>query len=499
MPSSLFGRGEGLRRETSGGRHGLTVAFEYLPVVNHAQCQAGLGPVMGVFVRGRREEPDRLHFEIPELDYHLTVDVPAGVLESEQQFFSQSGLPVETGVVSLLQRTVGRHRLRLRVSSESGLVDSVSVSVVEPWYWPHVAISRASVASFVLPGHDKVRQIVREAGVSVDDDVSKVATALYDVLQGHHELTYELPHLDEDEWAGVSHQAVRSPDAVFGRSHTRSGRANCLDLTLLLAGCLEAVGHSPVLCFVKDGTDRPVHAFLGCWQTDAVRLRPLLTDSEAFREYVLTDQLLVLESTGVCIGPERLDYLDALKAARDLVVESTKVFAVDVRACRPPFGIIRPLSLAFDPVVEQALATSDLFIRESGARRRETLHLLYGLSRTDPDLSREIVQSSGGDLKALTHLIEVSQPKSDASSASHFPLRDTANYRICLETARAFAHARESSSVSECDLLWALVENPSVNVRRFLAACGCDLERLHHELERRCPTPSRSSTMRFSE
>lgn len=476
----------------------MFVAFEYLPVVNHAQCQAGLAPVVAVYTRGPRTEFDRLRFEIPELDYRLTVDVPPGQTATEQLLFSQAGLPVEPGVLSLLQRTVGRHRLRLLVTSESGLTDSVSVSVVEPWFWPHVAISRTSVASFVLPGHDLVRQIVREASISVDDDVSKATSALYDVLQQRYELSYELPQTDEDEWARVSYQAVRSPDAIFGRSRSRSGRATCLDLTLLLAGCLEAVGHSPVLCFVKDGADRPVHAFLGCWHEDAIRLRPLLTDTEAFREDVLADRLLVLESTGVCVETDRLDYLDALKRARHLVVESAMVFAVDARACRPPYGIIRPLSLAFDPVVEQALATSDHFIRENGARQRETLHLLYGLSRVAPEMSREIVEASGGELKALVHLIEVSQPRR-SGEPSLLQLRDTANYRICLETARAFAHARESSNVSECDLLWALVENPSVNVRRFLAACGCDLERLHQELDRRCPTPSRSSTVRFSQ
>jgi ATP-dependent Clp protease ATP-binding subunit ClpA len=116
---------------------------------------------------------------------------------------------------------------------------------------------------------------------------------------------------------------------------------------------------------------------------------------------------------------------------------------------------------------------------ETGARRLETLHLLYGLCTAGGEVTRSVFDRAGVDVTRLVELI--AKPRAEAAGELPPP---TQNYEQCWSVARAYARANGHSRLEEIDIWWALVENPGRNLPKVLSAAGGDLVRVGRELVR---------------
>ncbi len=126
----------------------------------------------------------------------------------------------------------------------------------------------AYLPAFIMPNHPVVPQLVREAAdilaswdrsPSVDgyqsgdpNRVRELAAAAFEAIRARKIVYAPAP-------AGLweAGQRVRTPEVV-----TEQHLGNCMDLTLLYAAVLEAMGLHPVLYFIRE------HVFAGVWLTD---------------------------------------------------------------------------------------------------------------------------------------------------------------------------------------------------------------------------------------
>lgn len=190
------------------------------------------------------------------------------------------------------------------------------------------------LAAFVQPNHPAVSEVLARTKAVLERQtgdpsfsgyqsrdpgrVRSIATALYEAVQ-ELGVTYANPPASFEDTG----QKIRTPEQILSE---RIG--TCLDLTVLVASCLEQVGLNPWLVLVKG------HAFPGFWL------------AEQSLPYSCTDDRLQLlkvgELEGICFfdvsamaAKPRVPFSLAERAARAaLDAAEGFLFAIDVRAAR---------------------------------------------------------------------------------------------------------------------------------------------------------------------
>jgi hypothetical protein len=465
------------------GATGLVV--EYLPAYGYAEALAGVSPVVALHAPsdGKRL-PALAELRLPELDWTLAVRAGAPVVPS----------PLSPTTTDRLEALPRRMAAGLEVRLDGTPAARVPVALLPAREWPHHPEARRLVAAHACPGDDVVFRTVADAGPGSlpeiarsgsRESVAAVMRALHERLASAHDIAYETPRVSLDPECGTSHQTVRSPQEIAGEPGARRGRGNCLDLTLLFASCLESVGLGPLILFEGETSGAPTHAWIGAWADAGERHRPLLADGLDLAARAAAGEILTLESTSVCAGDHRFTFDEAVAAARARMWRAGPVHAVDVRASRPPRGGVRPLSPANEATVQAAYWAAEALRERCGARSRETLHILYGLCAAEGPLVRRMLESSGSRTQAVCNIIEKSLPQEHHQG----PGEETASHRVTRETARSNARNRGSAVVEEGDVLWAVLDSPSRNVRKVLEASGCDASALVARLDREWNRP----------
>ncbi len=199
------------------------------------------------------------------------------------------------------------------------------------------------ISAFVTPNHPLVTDIIRKGGEYLtkwDNDPSFTAyqrrnpnavksqmAAIYAALR-EREIAYCVPPAGYEN----SGQRVRLPDMVLTEK-----LGTCLDLSVLYAACLEAVGLNPVIIF----TD--CHAFCGCWLEEQSFSECVTDDVSAVTKRIAggIDELCLVECTAFTAGKNvSFDEAGAV-AANNLNTPGDNFSIIDIRRCRG--SRIRPI------------------------------------------------------------------------------------------------------------------------------------------------------------
>ena len=488
-----------MQRTVDLGRKGQSLSCDYHPIYTYATWAARQHPVRSLKVEGRDGGLGRLNLQIPEISY-------AATLGGEELCGPLKLPPLGVATELELERTLGRLPVNLEMVLDHEVVARIPITILPSWQWGHSRDARILAAAYVLPGDEVVSRTLTAMSAPSARGTLSLSTlvrkdpesgartavkALYEYLAGTCQIAYETPQIEADDWSGVSYQKVRTPQDIFFFSGQNKGRGNCFDLSLFFAGCLESLGLNPLIIFTGELDASPTHAFVGCWTDRSRRFRPFLTDSAMLIEKIESGDLLVLEATGVAEGSTALSFEEARTTGREHLAKGP-VHALDVSACRPPIGLVRPVMLANSPFVQRAFWAGQRLAQERKSKLYETLHILHGLCVADGELTRWLLERAGGNTDDVRHVIEQSLPMEQNPGV---PIA-TKNYEICVSTARGNARSEGRSMVDEVDLLWAVVENPSRNVRRILEAAGCDFDTLVNELDQRWKRPGEMSIHR---
>jgi ClpA/ClpB-like protein len=463
---------------------GLTLAVDYQRIYTGAFCAAGLPPVTSVTLEEARDLETLVTLHTPSIHYGA-----AATLSRPGARWRPPAVMPET--VSALEQVTGRTRRDIAVLAGGREIARLPLLLLGAWAWPHEPGARLVAGAYVLPGDRMIARLVTEVfGADPASGVMEgsgrwgghaAAIAFYRHLADTWRIRYEPPRIDIDaEMTGASHQMIAAPQDVLSHLVHRQGAGNCLDLTLLFAGCFESVGLQPLVFFVGEPGQAPTHAFPGLWTTRARRFQPLLTDRGQLERWLAQGDILALEATGVCPGATALSAEKAVEAARARVAAGEPLHAIDVAAARPPAGQVRPLELSNSPIVQRVVWHGQHLAMESGVRRLETIHVLYGLCSAGGEVTRLVLEGAGVEAKRLMSVIEATRVP---QSSEGLPV-PTQNYETCWSVARGYARANGHSRLEEIDIWWALVENPGRNLPKVLTAVGGDLVRVAGELER---------------
>lgn len=192
------------------------------------------------------------------------------------------------------------------------------------------------IAAFVKPNGLYVESLVKKVsevlnenghGKSVDGYQSGyrekpwlMAAALWEVLR-KEKIGYVSPPPSFSE----NGQLIR-----FASDISNQKIAACLDLSLLIASCIELMGLNPVLFFTKE------HAFVGVWLVSNNFSSLIIEDALEIRKKVDSKDLVLIESTLIATS-QAVTFSQAESYARNYVEEENEtdfLYAIDIAQAR---------------------------------------------------------------------------------------------------------------------------------------------------------------------
>ena len=244
----------------------------------------------------------------------------------------------------LTERYAGNFILNIKADDKIIFTECYNIDVLAFDQWNGVGILPEMLAAFVTPNHPEIAKIIIRASAilmqwtgkpsfdeyqSVNPDrVRKQMAAIYEAIAELNLVYCSVPASFED-----SGQRVRMCDTIFSQR-----MANCLDISLLYASCLEAVGIHPILVIIKG------HAFAGGWLTNESFPDSVNDDISLLTKRTAAgiNEIVLVEGTLMNAGNSG-SFDDAVKAANASLNENKFLLFIDIRRAR--FSGIRPLPL----------------------------------------------------------------------------------------------------------------------------------------------------------
>ncbi len=323
------------------------VVFEILcaDTINYAMQQNHVQPIHRLRIRNTSgQELKNLMLEVTSdpgfiMPFHL--EIPSLKAREKRNIdISLSQVP------SLLfaQTESVRGTLNVTLYQEERTVEEFHKEITILAYdeWQGLDIMPEVTASFVTPNHPYISELIKRstsalrrlARGSIFDgyasgstaDTRRQAEAIYNTISGEG-LTYQLPP------AGFGPgQRLRLADTV---SESRCG--TCIDLSLLMAGCFEAVRLNPLLIFTES------HAFVGVWLISDTFSECVQEDISALskRNSEEVGEILLIETTALTRGAS---FAEACSLGSGHLADALHFrYAIDVRRAR--LSGVNPISI----------------------------------------------------------------------------------------------------------------------------------------------------------
>ncbi len=258
-------------------------------------------------------------------------------------------LKINRGYLSSISETE-KIRVTITVEENKQQVYQTTFAIeVHPLeYFAGFQILPELITAYITPNHSYVYHIKRKAAAILEKNnhhpafegyqnthperIVQIISAIYTALQSEEIVYSSLPPGYEENG-----QRLRLLSTIQQEKF-----GNCIDLSLLMAACLEACHLNPVLVIVQG------HAFTGCWLYDNKFAETINDDKTAITKRVSKGirEIAVIETTSICKG-NNITFTDALNAAeRQLIEQENFIVSIDVQRARS--AGIKPLPLAND-------------------------------------------------------------------------------------------------------------------------------------------------------
>ncbi len=273
-------------------------------MLNFAMEQSGVPLVEDIGIHNNATTPlDALHLDlhlVPDLGEVMTLDLPS--ISPGEEF--RSG-PVHYRLPpARLRGIVERERavLRWTLRGQQGQTDTLAsgesdVAVLPYNHWPGLAVPPALLATYVLPNTPVVTGLLQRVrdllGQRTGDNalsgyqsrsiarVFETVRALYDAVQSLGLSYAEVPASFEKHG-----QKIRLPEDML-----RDQMGSCLDVTVLVAACLEQMGLRPLVVLVTG------HALPAVWLTEDRFPEGTVEDASRLRNQIALRQILPFNSS----------------------------------------------------------------------------------------------------------------------------------------------------------------------------------------------------------
>lgn len=254
-------------------------------------------------------------------------------------------VPVISGeyLASLTEKEVGYVTVAVYNGEELLGSENSEIEILPYGQWSGTVYMPELLCAFVMPNHPAVQGIVAKTATWLEkwkgdpailgystrnpNEVRMQMAAVYEAIK-QEAIAYCLPPASY-ETVG---QKIRTPDEITGQK-----MATCLDLAVLYASALEAMGLNPLIMIHKE------HAYIGCWLEEKSFAECVQDDVSALLKRTAEgiDEIALAECTVMTAG-KNVSFEEACKVAKEqLQKEDDFRMAIDVERCRG--GNIRPL------------------------------------------------------------------------------------------------------------------------------------------------------------
>ena len=243
------------------------IRFEYLPCINYSMTHNGIN-VCTICEISNLSGTDLSNVNITiegELILNHITAIDNIASNSSIEIKDLRILPNIHLLIGLTENITSAFTLTLSVDGEVIFKEDYPLTLMAFDYWTGSHIFPELVCAFITPNHPLVSRVVVNASKFLEKFTSNSAldeyqtqdpnrvraqvASIYEALRSEA-LIYCAPPASFEEYG----QRVRLADKVLNEKI-----ATCLDLTLLYASCLEAIGIHPVLILLKG------HIFVGAW------------------------------------------------------------------------------------------------------------------------------------------------------------------------------------------------------------------------------------------
>ncbi len=254
----------------------------------------------------------------------------------------------------LSEKMLGNIQIQIYSGEECIYEDYKSIEILPHDYWLGAYVMPEFIAAFVMPNLPKISEVVSKASKYLQkwkgdpsftayqtDDINDVkiqVAAIYAALQEEN-IAYTLPPASFEQLG----QRVRVPQDVL-----QSKQGTCIDLTVLLASCLEAVNINTIIILIKG------HAFLGYWLEDKTFTDVIVDDVSAIKKRIINgiNEIELIECTDFIIGKDTNIDLAQKHANDRLVDEDDFTLAIDIQRARELCIYPMPVKILKDGIFE---------------------------------------------------------------------------------------------------------------------------------------------------
>ena len=324
----------------------VKIEFIYLPVINFAMQQNRVSVVRRLAVENLTDEA--LH----NVKIELTVEPEFGtitpvVIETIPEKGTVCTDSVEVYLsagyfAQLTERYSGYITVEVFAGQESVFKQNYPIDILAYDQWGGISVLPEMLSAFVTPNHPAHIPIIKRAAEILEkwtdnpsfdeyqsrnpDRVRKQMAAIYTAMS-EQEIIYSAVPAGFEEYG----QRVRMSDVIMSQK-----LGTCLDMALLYASCLEAVGIHPVIVVIAG------HAFSGGWLVPETFPDSVIDDVSLLTKRTAEgiNDIVLVETTCANSG-NRPDFDKATQIAEEKLVRLEFVLALDVKRAR--FSGIRPI------------------------------------------------------------------------------------------------------------------------------------------------------------
>lgn len=353
--------------------HAGSLQLEYQSTVTYALVSSGMSVLQSSILKNKEEAEWR---EVRITVSGQYIEPCTCILDSLQagRAMQLDTLQIIPDMVTLQQLTEAiatTFTLAVQVGDEEAEEFVLPIELLPFNQWNGKRVPAQLLTSFITPNHPYVQSLCRSAAerkleqtgsasmvayqTKNPDVVRQQMAAIYEALR-HESIAYVMPPAS---FAGEG-QRVRMADII-----SRDKMATCLDLTLLMASCLEQVGINPIIVMMNN------HCFVGAWLTERFYGRAVGYDRECLLKLAADGvaQLALVETTCVCLG-SNCDFESAVKTAENELRdgEDDFLYFLDVKHCR--MERFRPMPQQMDAGGQWRMAETEVSVPSKGGSER---------------------------------------------------------------------------------------------------------------------------------
>lgn len=323
----------------------IKINADYLKIANYALFHNRIPICQSIEITNNSEQPlENVKITCSgEFVENFESDVISLINPGETVRLAQFNIsPDPTKLAAITERVVTNFKLTATIGDETIGEEKCDLELMPYDHWTGTTIIPQTIASFITPNHPAINTLVVNSGAMLKKmtgssslkaylagDINDVRQQISAVFAAMHDLGIVYRSLPASyETIG---QRITMPDQVVA-----SIIGNCIELTLLMATVLEAIGINCIIIFQKG------HAYLGVWLVDDC-YPCSVCDDPAFIEKKCSrgiDEMLVIECTQ--IAQENVAFEEAVSiAGRNLANHSVFEMFIDVKRSR--LERIRPL------------------------------------------------------------------------------------------------------------------------------------------------------------